>query len=163
MTIVYDRGFNGNEWYIISTLVISSIIIFFTPKAFTLLESIAYYLFGIFTGMFFDHTISVPPWDFYDVNDLSKYEFFDFLSYIMYGPYSYFFIYLHFKLNVKGYMNILYISLWTIFSLLTEWIALKIGIFHYNKGYSIYWSPMVYVFFQTLQVMLYKLIKAKQT
>ncbi|GMA59564.1 hypothetical protein GCM10025859_59310 [Alicyclobacillus fastidiosus] len=38
---------------------------------------------------------------FYDVNDTSKFEFMDFVSYWMYGPVSYVFFFLYHFLKVK--------------------------------------------------------------
>jgi hypothetical protein len=161
MTIVYEHSFDINEWYVILCVIILSLIVVLLPKIFSLLEGIAHYSYGIFIGMFFDHTVSVSPWDFYDVNDTSKYQLLDFLSYIMYGPYSYFFIYLYVKLNIRGFMNIVYVVLWACFSILMERIALKIDLFHYEKGYSTYWSIPIYLTAQTLQIVFYHVIQYK--
>jgi hypothetical protein len=105
--------------------------------------------------MFLDHTISIKPWDFYDVNDTSAYQFIDLLSYIMYGPYSYIFIYLYVKWNIAGFKNILYITAWSLFAVLIEWVSVKLGVFHYNKGYQMVWSFPTYMIVQSLQVIFY--------
>jgi hypothetical protein len=161
MTVVYENVFDWNEWMVLITLVSLNILIWITPKTFSLLEGTAYYMYGIFIGMFFDHTISVLPWDFYDVNDSSEYQVMDFLSYVKYGPFSYFFIYLYVKLRIKGFMHIIYILAWTCFSLLMEGIGVKVGLFHYGKGYIIYYSIPIYLFVQSIQIIYYHVIKSK--
>lgn len=157
MVKVYERAFDANEWFVLANILVSLFLIWKLPKKLSGLETAVHITIGIFIGMFFDHTISVGAWDYYDVNDTSKYQFIDFLSYIMYGPYSYFFIYLYVKLNLKGYMNILYITLWSILAVVIEWFSVKLGIFHYEKGYLMAWSFPIYAFVQTLQIMFYKI------
>ncbi|MFD1039847.1 hypothetical protein ACFQ3N_15800 [Virgibacillus byunsanensis] len=157
----YDHSFNLNEWFVIISTVGLSIIVWKLPKIFSRLESIAYYLYGVFTGMFFDHTISVAPLDYYDVNDNSSYEFIDFISYIMYGPFSYIFIYFYVKFNINGYKHIVYIVIWTAISILVEWISVKVGLFHYKQGYTLFYSIPIYLFVQTLQVVIYNVIQHK--
>ncbi|MCT8139241.1 hypothetical protein H1D32_16945 [Anaerobacillus sp. CMMVII] len=161
MTVIYENSFNWNEWFVIISLVGSSILIWSTPKIFPLLEGIAYYIFGIAYGMFYDHTISTKPWDFYDVNDNSSYQIIDFFSYVMYGAYSYFFLYLYEKLKIKGIWHLYYVLIWSCFSLLMEWIGLKIGLFHFDKGYKMYWSFPIYIIAQSMLIIFYQIVKSK--
>jgi len=158
---VYEKSFDANEWYVIISLVALVLLIWITPKIFSFLEGTAHFLFGIAIGMFYDHTISVKPWDFYDVNDNSSYQFIDFISYVMYGPYSYFFIYTYEKLKIKGLYHIVFITFWSSFSLMMEWIAVKIGLFHFDKGFKMYWSYPIYFSAQALQIIFYKVVKSK--
>ncbi len=83
----------------------------------------------------------------------------DFSYYVMNGSISYFFIYLYSKLGIKGYQTILYIYIWSIIALLLEWIGVKIGLFHYDKGYKMYWSYPIYMLVQTIQIIFYHKIK----
>lgn len=155
----YDNSFNINEWFVIITTIVLLIIIWKLPKIFSTSQAVTYFVYGIFIGMFFDHTISVPPFDFYDVNDSSSYQVIDFISYIMYGPYSYIFIYFYSKLKIVGYKSIGYIVLWTALSILMEWIGTKIGLYHYKQGYRLFFSIPIYLFVQTLQIVIYKIIQ----
>jgi hypothetical protein len=159
MTIVYEKTFDVNEWFVIISLITLSVLIWLTPKILSLLEGIAHFVYSIFMGMFYDHTISVKPWDYYDVNDSSAYQFIDFLSYVMYGPYSYFFIYLYVRLKIKGFIHIAYIIGWASLALFTEWIGTEIGLFHYDKGYKMYWSFPIYLLTITLHLAYYHFIK----
>ena len=120
----------------IISIIVMNLAIWFAPKIFSKLESVGYYLFGIYIGLFYDHTLSIKPWDFYDVNDNSSYQFIDFMSYIMYGPYGYFFLYFYVKWNIRALKIIPYILLWSALSMLLEWIGLKVGLFHFDKGYK---------------------------
>lgn len=159
---IYEHSFDANEWFVIGSLVIMNLAVWLLPKIFSKLETAAYYLFGIYIVLFYDHTISIKPWDFYDVNDNSSFQFIDFLSYIMYGPYSYFFVYLYVKLKIPGYRTIIYILIWCALSMLMEWIGLKLGLLHYEKGYKMYWSFPIYFMTQILLVIFYHLVNSRQ-
>ncbi|HWO77348.1 MAG TPA: hypothetical protein VNM69_15895 [Bacillus sp. (in: firmicutes)] len=159
MIVIYEKSFDWNEWFVIISILLLNLLILITPKIFSLIEGMAHYLFGIMVVHFFDHTTSVKPWDLYDVNDNSYYQLMDFSYYVMNGSISYFFIYLYSKLGIKGYQTILYIYIWSIIALLLEWIGVKIGLFHYDKGYKMYWSYPIYMLVQTIQIIFYHKIK----
>jgi hypothetical protein len=159
MTVVYEKAFDWNEWFVIITLLSLNLLILLTPKIFSMIEGIAHYLFGIAIVHFFDHTISIKPWDLYDVNDNSNYQLIDFTYYVMNGPISYFFIYFYSKLRIKRHQTIFYILIWSSFSILVEWFGVNIGLFHYDKGYKMYWSFPIYMLIQTLQIIYYHIIK----
>ena len=159
MIVVYEKAFDWNEWFIIITFVLLNILIILMPKIYSMIEGFAYYLYGITVVHFFDHTTSVKPWDLYDVNDSSKYQLMDFAYYFMNGPISYFFIYLYSKLKIKGHQTILYLVIWSSFSLFAEWFGVKIGLFHFDKGYKMYWSFPIYMVIQTLQIIYYHIIQ----
>jgi hypothetical protein len=158
MTVVYEKAFDWNEWFVLITFFSLNILIFIIPKVLSRAEGIAHYLFGIAVVHFFDHTISVKPWDFYDVNDTSNYQVMDFLYYVMNGPISYLFISFYSKLRIKGYRTILYILIWSSFAILIEWFGVKIGLFHFDKGYKMYWSFPIYMLVQTLQIIYYHIM-----
>lgn len=154
---VYDAAFNANEWFVVISMIVMNLAIWFAPKLFSKLESVGYYIFGIYIGLFYDHTLSIKPWDYYDVNDSSSYQFIDFMSYIMYGPYGYFFLYFYVKWNIKKLRIIPYILIWSAFSMLLEWCGLKAGLFHFDKGYKMYWSFPIYLLSQTMTIFFYHL------
>jgi hypothetical protein len=155
---VYDHGFNENEWFVIASILVMNLAIWLAPRIFSKLEAVGYYIFGIYIGLFYDHTISIKPWDFYDVNDSSSYQLIDFLSYIMYGPYGYFFVYFYVKWNIRGLRTLPYILVWSSFSVFMEWIGVKVGLFHFDKGYRMYWSFPIYLFSQTMMILFYHLV-----
>jgi hypothetical protein len=151
----YDYAFNSNEWFIIVSLLAGYGLIFLLPKRFPFPLTILFLVIGINSGILFDHTISIPPFDFYDVNDSSYFELFDFFSYLQYGPYSYLFCYLHSHLKIKGYFNMLYIVVWSIIAMFLEGIATHLGVFHYKNGYTFIYSFPFYFYTQSFTLVLY--------
>lgn len=157
----YDDLFNANEWFVYITLIVGFLLVLICPKRFTLKESIFYLLFGIFIGKFFDHTISIRPFDFYDVNDNSSYQITDFFSYIMFAPFGYFFIYLYKLLIIKRWMIIPYIVIWSVVAIVVEYFASKIGVYHYKNGYHILFGFPIYLFCQSVLIWLHYLVQQK--
>ncbi|WP_253905472.1 hypothetical protein [Bacillus sp. THAF10] len=123
--------------------------------------TLLFLVIGINSGIIFDHTISIPPFDFYDVNDSTYFELFDFISYLQYGPYGYLFFYFHSLLKVKGYYNLLYIIVWSLIAMLTEGLAAYFGVFHYKKGYIFMYSFPFYFYVQSITLALYMFIMKK--
>lgn len=162
MITVYERSFDWNEWFVLLGLFTLHILVWITPKIFDLLRGIAYYLYGITIITFFDHTLSVRPWDLYDVNDSSKYQFIDFLTYVMNGPISYFFIYVYVRFKIRGFGNLAYLLFASSFAVLVEYTGVQIGLYHYVKGYQIVWSFPIYFMMQTLEIILHHLLLRKK-
>lgn len=163
MTEFYDRSFNQNEWFVIIILAVGMIFVWLSPKRFPLKEAMVYFLYSVFVGMFFDKTISIEPFDFYDVNDNSSYQLMDFLSYWMYGPFGYFFVYYFDYFKIRYSYAPLYVLLWAVFSVIMEFFAQSVGVFHYKNGYSIFYSFPIYLFVLSLQIYLYKRINSAKT
>lgn len=156
---IYDQQFNQNEWFVIFVFIISFFIILKLPMRFSKATTFTLVLLGIFIGMFADHTISIPPFDFYDVNDKSAYEAFDFLTYVMYGPYAYLFLYLYDYFKISGIKVILYIILWTSLGILMEYMAHLLGVFHYKQGYRLLFSIPIYLWIQSLVLVYFHILK----
>lgn len=162
MIIIYDRYFNSNELFIIFVLAIGNLLVWKLPKKFPTKESLIYFMYLIFVGTIFDHTISIQPFDYYDVNDKSAYQLMDFLSYITYGPFGYFFIYCYDYFKIEKRYNTIYIFLWTIVALVTEYLAQVLGVFHYKNGYKIDYSFPIYLLVLTSCLYLHNyLVKEK--
>jgi hypothetical protein len=159
--IYYDHQFNQNEWFVLTLLTMSILTVMILPKRFPPSITIIYLLVGVFLGMLLDHTISIKPIDFYDVNDSSNYQLFDFLTYVMYGPFGYFIIYFHDKFTIKGYANIFYILGWSSVALILEWTGVQFGVFHYKDGYKILFSFPIYLVVQSIVILFYLTLKRK--
>ncbi|MDF2713611.1 MAG: hypothetical protein K0R28_536 [Paenibacillus sp.] len=158
MIIHYDNRWNANEWFVIGMLALGFILLAMPPRRFPVKWSTVFTLYGIFTGLFLDHSISVDPVDYYDVNENSSYEVMDFLTYVMYGPFSYIFAYLHDRWKIKPSQDPLFVLCWALLSVSVEWIAMKAGVFHYKNGYVIYYSFPIYLLMTSLYVLfLYKM------
>jgi len=154
--IVYDVGFNANEWFVLGTIVAGAVSIALAPKRFTPTQAVFNASIGIFLAHAFDHTLALPPFDYYDLNDQSAYQLFDLISYAMYLPYGYFFIYFAQLFRVRGLLIIPYIGLWVSFGIAVEWCSLRLGVFHYKHGYTLMYSIPVYAFLQTLHLAVYR-------
>lgn len=154
--IIYDNRFDLNEIVTLCGIVLGYSFFFLFRKIFSAREAILYLVLGIFTGLLLDHLISAFPIDYYDVNDTSNFEFFDFLTYINYGPYTYFILYFYKRLRVKPNATPLYILLWSIISTLLEFIGVVTGIFHYKNGYQIWFSFPIYLATLTAFIMLHR-------
>ena len=156
----YDHHFNANEWFIVAALLVGIILALLLPRRFPKKAAGVYFMCGVFFGFFFDHTLSVLPVSYYVINDSSRFEAMDFCSHAMYGPYSYLFFYLYDFLGIKPRFSSLYVLLWALMSTGMERIAVAAGVFHYQHGYSIFYSFAIYLVVQSIWVLFYHAIKA---
>lgn len=157
--IRYVSDFDGNEWFIIFSILAGTFLLIKLPRRFSIQTTIVYLLCGVFFGFLFDHTLSVLPVSYYTINDHSTFELMDFLSHIMYAPYSYLFFYLYDFFNIKLKFTLLYILVWAFLSIGFEIICDIIGIFHYENGYSIYYSFVIYLLVKSIWVIFYRIIR----
>lgn len=144
---VYENAFDANEWFILLLLAAGYTAVWFLRRGLPVKQGLFCLLFGIFMGLFLDHLIAIEPIDFYDVNDKSDYEFMDFLTYIMYGPPGFLFAYWHNRFSLSPRFDPLYCLGWTALSIGLEWAGMQAGVYHYLSGYQIYYSPLIYLFF----------------
>lgn len=151
--IVYDNHFNSNEWFILVGLCVGIITVLCLPKRFPKKTAIVFFTCGIYSGFFFDHSLSVQPVSFYDVNDNSSYQLIDFLSYLSYGPISYLFFYLYDRLRPGS--TPIYILSWSLFSLGMEGLAVYFGVFHYRHGYKLFYLFPIYLLVQSCWIAFY--------
>ncbi|WP_067621474.1 hypothetical protein [Alicyclobacillus acidiphilus] len=156
---VYDTQFNQNEWTVMIGLCVGLVLIYLLPRRFSRKLSIVFFMCGVTCGFLFDHVISVMPVSFYDVNDTSQFQIMDFISYWMYGPISYLFFYVYDRFHVKPKFSPIYILCSALISTCCEWAAVKIGIFHYDHGYKLQVSFVIYLLVQSTWVRFFYLMK----
>src|SRR5690606_22653966 len=120
--IRYDNAFNANEWFIIIVLLVGTIAVILAPKRFTIKQTCLFLTCGIFFGFIFDHTLSVFPVSYYDINDTSSFEVMDSISHLMYAPFGYFFFYFYDFFSITPRLNLPYILLWAFASVGAELI-----------------------------------------
>ncbi|WP_336789219.1 hypothetical protein [Paenibacillus sp. MMO-177] len=155
-SVIYDHHFNSNELYVIALMTVGFTVYRLLPRTLSPLQTIFNMLISVTLGLIFDHTIAVPPFDLYDVGDSSSYEFFDLISYLMYAPYGYLFVYGFERFRISGIITIGYILGWAAISLLFEWLGFKVGVFHYKHGYQILYSIPIYLVVLSFQLALYR-------
>ncbi|WP_134686842.1 hypothetical protein [Brevibacillus migulae] len=158
--IRYDDHFNANEWFIVISLFVGTLLVLLLPARFTIKTTSLYLMFGVFFGFFFDHTLSVFPVSFYVINDSSTFEVMDFLSHVMYAPYSYLFFYLYDFFHIKLRFSPMYILVWALVSVGFERFAVYLGVFHYQHGYKIYYSFVIYLLVKSSWVTFYRMIQS---
>ncbi|ACS98883.1 hypothetical protein [Paenibacillus sp. JDR-2] len=151
-SIVYDQQFNSNELYVISLMTVGFTFYRLLPRTPSPLQTCFNMLISVTLGLMFDHTIAIPPFDFYDVGDRSSYEFFDFISYLMYAPFGYLYIYGFERFRISGIITIGYILVWAAIAILFEWLGVKFGVFHYKHGYCILYSIPIYLVVLSIQL-----------
>jgi hypothetical protein len=158
LMLVYDHRFNQNEWFVIISLAAGLTLFWRFKNRFTVKEVIAYFLYSFFIGIVLDHSISVKPFDFYDVNDNSSYQFIDFLTYLMYAPFGYIFIFCYDYFKIKFKYTPLYILVWVSISIGMEFFAHILGVYHYKNGYEIYYSFPIYLLAFSAYLCLYRFL-----
>jgi hypothetical protein len=159
--IVYDNRFNANEWFIILGLCVGVALMLTFPKRFSGQVTVVFFVCGVYSGFFFDHSLSVQPVSFYDVNDVSEFQVMDFISYWMFGAVSYFFFYIYDRVQPKPSYIPLFILGWTLMSLGAEWVAGLCGVYHYSHGYKLIYSFPIYLIVQSCWMALYHGFKGK--
>ncbi|REE68077.1 hypothetical protein A8990_1386 [Paenibacillus taihuensis] len=158
---IYDNRFNANEWFILIGLAVGISAFILIPKRFSPKHNLVYMICGIYSGFFFDHSLSVEPVNYYDVNDTSNYQFIDFLSYCSYGPISYLFFYSYVYWKVKRSYIPLFILGWALFSEGMEWVAVQMGVFHYREGYNLYYSFPIYLMVNSCWILFFHYSRKK--
>lgn len=148
---VYDKGIRFNEWFVIIGMCIGTLAVIFLPRRFLKQYATVYFMLGVFFGLFFDHVLQ----DFYDISDRSTAEVMDFLTCLMYGPYSYLYFYILDYFRITKSLCPLYILAWSLISLVMEWGAIVFGVFHYRNGYHLGYSFGVYLLVFSVWSMLY--------
>lgn len=156
--VIYDDRFNGNEWLVLGIMALGLAAYLLLPKRFSKPAAWFNLLIGVAIGLMFDHTIAVPPYDLYDVGDQSMYQWFDIISYGMYAPFGYFFIYGLERWSIRSMGLILYIAAWAAGGIGLEWVCERAGIFHYKNGYSMLYSIPIYLIVESVHVWLYRLL-----
>lgn len=151
--------FDQNEWFQIIVLIVTMSLVLFLPKRFPTSMVILMFLFSSTTARMTDHLLATPPLDLYDINDTAKYDLIDLLTYILYAPFAYLFLYFYKKFNLRGYNTFLYIVIWAVGGTAFEWICHQFNIFNY-KGWKINYSFGVYLAIQPITILLYRYIKS---
>lgn len=152
------QKFDQNEWFLIISILISYSIILFLPRRFPLGITILLMFFGSVVARLSDHFLASPKLDLYNLMDTPNYDLFDLVTYLLYAPFSYLFIYFYDKWKVKGLWNLLYILLCTAAGTLYEWVCKVFHLFTY-KGWHLSYSFTIYLIVQCLALLFYHLVK----
>lgn len=152
------QNFDQNEWFLIVWLIISFAVVFLLPKRFPLSITILIMLLSSTVARLSDHLLSSPNLDLYDVMDAPTYEIFDLLSYVLYPPFAYLFVYIFDKLNIRGFWIVTYIVIGSLGGIMYEWLSAYFNVFNY-KGWHLRYSFSVYLISQTFTLLFFRYIK----
>lgn len=157
------KSFDQNELFLIITLSITITFMSILPRRFPLSISILLCMFASTVARICDHILAGQTLDLYDVMDTNKYELFDFISYFLYIPFAYFFVYFYDKWKIKGFYLFLYIVICSIGGVAFEWLSHYFHVIEY-KWWKLYYSLPVYLIVQPATLIFYEFInKAKKS
>lgn len=154
------QTFDKNEITILILLTLAYTLFFILPFKFKREITWLLMLLGFTIGVFFDFTIGGGLIDFFTLNDTNHYELFDLCYYLIFAPFSYFFIYFYDMFNIHKKTFIFYILLWVIVGVSMQWVFTKLGIVEFQNGYRISFSFAVFLTTQTFTALYYELIRS---
>lgn len=156
-----EHTFGRNDYFVIITVLILFTIMYFLPKRFPQIVTCLILLFGLTVASVLDNSLAIYEFDFYDIMDGPAYSFMDIVMYLLYMPFGYFFLYLYDQFQLRGKATVLYIFGWSILAVGFEALCSYYGVFHYKKGYEIYYSFPVYLCVMPLTIAFFHLISSK--
>lgn len=136
------ESFDQNEWFVLILLIVMYSVLFLKRNKFPLSITILILLFSAAIARIFDHVLAGPPVDLYDLMDTANFDLFDFLSYLLYGPFAILFLRFYEKLNICGLYTLLFLLIWAVFSVLFEWITVLFNVFTFNEWKHLYSFPV---------------------
>lgn len=153
--------FDKNEISLSIMLLLAFTIFALLPKKLPRKITLLSLMWGISSAMLFDFTIGGGLLDVYKVNDMNRYEVFDVFYYILFSPFSYFFVYFYEVLKINKKTFLFYIVVWSFIGLAANWLLTKLEIIHFQHGYKLAYSLSVFLIIQTTTGLYYELIKSK--
>lgn len=153
--------FDKNEIYILVMLLVAYAAFFIFPKRLPTHITILFLVWGFTSSTLFDFTIGGGLLDFYKVNDSDKYELFDLMTYFLFAPFSYFFVYFYHRFKINRNTFIFYVLGWSTAGLLMEQVSRLMGVAHYQNGYGFKYSIVVFLVIQTTTALYYELIRKR--
>ncbi|QCJ44240.1 hypothetical protein FAY30_21310 [Bacillus sp. S3] len=150
--------FDRNEWFIIISLIVMYTLIFLLPKRFPHTVTLIMLLFSMTYVQVLDHILAGLSFNLYDINDVETYEWFDLITWFLYPPFGYFFVYFFDKWSVRRTGVFWYIFLWVLIAIGEEALSLKFNIFTYI-GWKLSYSIPVYFITLSIYLLFFLYIK----
>lgn len=153
--MMLPQSVDENEWFVLIVILLAYSVLLPIPKQLPKSIMIMVMLFSSTVARLFDHLLSSPKLNLYDLMDAPTYEIFDLLTYLLYPPFAYFFVYIFNTLKIRGLWIVLYILLWSIGGTMFEWLTVNIEIFNYNN-WRLSYSFTVYLIVQSLTLLFFQ-------
>ena len=157
MLLYYPTKWDENEWTIITAILFNILIFKYLPKRIPKETTPLIVLLSVSFPKVMDHTMAVDPFNLYDLTDSSKYEIFDLALYGVYPVFGYLFIYLLDFFNFKGFKLILYLMVWSLLSVVFEFVLFKLHVFVYT-GWKLIYSLPIYLVVLSITFLFYKFV-----
>jgi hypothetical protein len=121
-------------------------------------------VWGFASSTLFDFTIGGGLLDFYRdrVNDSDRYELTDLLTYFMFAPFGYLFIYFYDLLKINKKTFTFYVIAWSLAGLGVDCISSWMKMTNYKNGYRMEYDLVVYLTVQTLTAVCYEYLKRRE-
>jgi hypothetical protein len=158
--VILWEHFDRNEWFVLAMLIISYAIVILLPKRVPTSVMILGLIWGFASSTLFDFTIGGGLMDFYRVNDSNRYEITDLLTYFMFAPFGYLFVYFYEVLKIGKKTLMFYIIGWTLLGVGVQWVAEWMNMTYYQKGYKLEYNIAVFLVIQTITGLFYAYLKA---
>lgn len=152
--------FDRNEWYVLIMLICSIAVVIWLPRRIPRHLLILSLLWGTASSMLLDFTIGGGLLDFYRVNDSNRYELTDLLTYLMFAPFGYFFIYFYEVLKIRKRTLLYYILGWAVIGVGVQCISEWMRMTEYQGGYKSEYNIPIFLFVQTVTGLFYAYLKA---
>lgn len=149
-------------WYPGMTLLLVTIIavyavMFAVPSRLPRSASCLVMAFSVQVAKGLDNALGVKPVDVYDVST-TKLDLGDLMTWLLYPPIGYLFIYAYDRYRVRGIGIAFYVLAWSVMATAYEALAVHFRVFKY-KGWQIGYSFLIYFIVQTLTIVIYELAK----
>lgn len=158
MLLYLPTKFDENEWTVLLLITINVLLFTFLPKRLPKEITPLIILLSISYPQIIDHTIGADPYNFYDITDTKKLELFDILLYAGYPAFGYLFVYIYDKYNFKNIKLIMYFIAWSLFSVMFEFLMVKLHVFNYI-GWKLIYSLPIYLVTLSITLLFYKFVK----
>ncbi|WP_274361753.1 hypothetical protein [Paenibacillus thermotolerans] len=152
--------FDKNEWFVLIMLVISYALVFFLPRRLPRSWMILSLVWGFASSTLFDFTIGGGLLDYYRVNDSDRYELTDLLTYFVFAPFGYIFIYVYELLKINKRNFVYYVIGWAVVGVAVQKVSEWMGITHYQHGYRLEYNFAVFLAVQTVSALFYEYVKS---
>ncbi|MFD2673224.1 hypothetical protein [Marinicrinis sediminis] len=153
------QQFDQNEWSILIGLIAGYLLIFLLPHRIPARYVVLSLLWGFCAVILINFTIGGGLLDYFVVNDSDRYEWFDLMTYFMFAPFSYLFIYFYDAWNIQKQTFFLYVLGWTVLSMVTQIFSTYMGMTHYQNGYKESYNVLSFLIIQTITGLYYMYLK----
>lgn len=152
---------SSNELFILIVGAGAYLLMFVLPQRFTKGQIVTMFLISSYWICFFDTTLCVNPFDYYDINDTPYFDLWDLLSFVMFGPFTYLFIYFYTSIEKNRTTYFFYISIWALIAIVSEALAWHANIYRYKNGYQMFYSLPIYLIVLSITLMYHRFFMLK--